>query len=135
MLQFIPVALAVVGIAACAKVASNAINNADLKTLAGSEWGPMDGSDRFVKFARKGELTGYGGCNQFFGQYEENGTRLIVGPLASTKKACMGDAMASETAFLRAIQNAHQFSGTRLELNLLDADGETIATFKRRDWD
>ena len=136
LLRLIPIAFLAVGLAACAKVATTAATNGKLASLAGSEWGPEDGSDRFVQFKAKGEMSGFAGCNNFFGQYEQNGERLIVGPLASTKKACFGqDLMQKEQAFLEALQNAHHIEATYKSLVLKNADGDVITTLRRRDWD
>ena len=52
-------------------------------------------------------IGGFGGCNNFGGKYELNGERLIVGPLAMTRKACM-NGMDDEQAFVGALQNAFE---------------------------
>ena len=82
------------GLAACAKVASTPKVDRPLYDLAGSEWGFEGGSERFVQFRAKGELSGSGGCNNFFGTYDLNGTTLTIGPLASTKKMCASGILA-----------------------------------------
>ncbi len=136
MLQFIPVVIVALGLAACAKVASDIHNGSTLKSLAGSEWSPVGGMDQFVQFKSKGEMSGFSGCNNFFGQYEQNGEQLIIGPLASTKKACFDkDIMAREQSFLQALQNTHHVLATHKELVLKDRDGEVLVTLLRKDWD
>jgi copper homeostasis protein (lipoprotein) len=53
------------------------------------------------------QAVGVGGCNRFTGHYELNGDSLRLGPLASTKRACL-DAAANrfESAFLKALDDA-----------------------------
>ncbi len=136
MIQLLPLALVAVGLAACAKIATTAATDGKLSSLAGSEWGPADGSDLFVQFKAKGEMSGFAGCNNFFGQYELNGERLIVGPLASTKKACFDRSlMDKERAFLNSLQEAHHVDATYKTLVLKNANGDVITTLRRRDWD
>ena len=136
MIQLVPVAIAFLGLAACAKVVSDMKSGSTLTSLAGSEWGPGTGSEQFVQFSSKGELSGFGGCNNFFGTYEQNGEQLTIGPLASTKKACFGDGlMQSETEFLNQLQNTHHVQATHKELRLLNRHGEEITILRRRDWD
>ena len=136
MMQLIPIAAIALGLAACAKIATTAATDGKLSSLAGSEWGPIDGSDLFVQFKTKGEMSGFAGCNNFFGQYEQNGERLIVGPLAATRKACLDrPIMDKERAFMNALQDTHHIEATYKTLVLKNADGDVITTLRRRDWD
>lgn len=136
MIQLLPVAIAFLGLAACAKVVSDIKSETTLISLAGSEWGPHHNETQYVQFSNKGELSGFGGCNRFFGTYEQNGEQLKIGPLASTKKACFGEGlMQQETSFLNQLQNTHHVQATHRELRLLNRHGEEIALLRRRDWD
>ena len=132
----LPLALGALVIVGCAKLASDARKTRPLATLAGSEWGPVDtqSAEQFIAFKSGGEITGYGGCNRFFGQYTQNGSSLAFGALASTKKLC-GGVMEAEAAFLKKLQDTRKFEATHLKLSLLDADGNELMALQRRDWD
>jgi heat shock protein HslJ len=77
-----------------------------------------------------GRVEGDGGCNRFGGSYELSGDSLRMGPLMSTKRACVDEARgAQETALLQALERTH---GWRLEeerLLLLDEEGAEVARF------
>ena len=130
----VPLVIIGVGLAACAAAVNHDKPNRTLYYLAGSEWGFSDGTDRFVQFREKGELSGYGGCNRFFGSYDLEGTSLTIGPLASTKMAC-ADGMTEEQDFFNVLQDARRIEATHAVLNLFDGNGNKLATLKRRDWD
>ena len=76
----LPLALGALVIVGCAKLASDARKTRPLATLAGSEWGPVDtqAAEQFIAFKSGGEITGYGGCNRFFGQYTQNASSLAL---------------------------------------------------------
>ena len=132
----LPLALGALVLVGCAKLASDARKARPLATLAGSEWGPVDtqAAEQFVAFKTGGEITGYGGCNRFFGQYTQNGPTLAFGALASTKKFCDG-MMEAEMVFLKKLQDTRKFEATHLKLTLFDADGNELMALQRRDWD
>jgi len=132
----LPLALGALVLVGCAKVASDVRKTRPLASLTGSEWGPVEthAPEQFVAFKAGGEITGHGGCNQFFGQYTQAGQTLTVGALASTKKFCDG-VMQAETQFLQNLQNTRRFEATHLKLSLFDADGNALMTLRRRDWD
>ena len=132
----LPLALGTLFLAGCAKVASDVRKTRPLASLEGSEWGPeaSNPADQFVAFKSNGEITGHGGCNQFFGQYTQEGQTLTIGALASTKKMCR-DFMESEAAFLQNLQNTRRVDATHLILKLYDADGAQLMQLRRRDWD
>ncbi len=133
--RLLPLVL-VTGVAvACAKIANSKAEDQPLSSLAGSEWG-LEGQDApFVQFGSDGDMNGNGGCNNFGGSYKLNGQRLIIGPIMSTKKACMGDIMKQEAAFFRALQNAHRIEATHLKLVIFDEHDTELLSLIRRDWD
>jgi heat shock protein HslJ len=133
-LPVVPLLIIGVCLAACAATLKKPSPDRKLYSLAGSEWGFKDGTDRFVQFGSNGEMRGSGGCNNFFGTYDLNGSQLTIGPIAATKKYC-GDRMAGETKFLNALQNAHRIEATHFVLNLFDKDGDKLLELSRRDWD
>jgi len=129
----LPLALGALILAGCAKVASDASKSRPLASLEDSEWGPenMPTQEQFVAFKSGGEIRGYGGCNQFFGQYSQEGETLKIGALASTKKACF-EGMEAENAFLKTLQDTRKVEATQLTLRLLDADGQQLMQLRRR---
>ncbi|MGJ8564470.1 MAG: META domain-containing protein [Alphaproteobacteria bacterium] len=130
-----PLIIVALGLTACAKaVTAKPPADRTLYTLEGSEWGLGSSSDQFVQFRSGGEMSGHGGCNNFFGTYDLNGTKLTVGPLASTKKMCR-DSMEAESAFISALQQARRIDATHFSLVLFGVNGDTLLTLQRRDWD
>ena len=132
----LPLALGALVLAGCAKVASDVRKARPLASLEGSEWGPVNTSvqEQFVAFKSNGEIIGHGGCNQFFGQYTQEGQTLTVGALASTKKFC-ADVMQAETAFMQMLQDTRRVEATHMALRLYDTDGTELMQLRRRDWD
>lgn len=127
--------LAIGALAACQKMLSEAPTR-PLPTLAGTEWAPFDGPpDQFVAFRAGGEISGSGGCNNFFGSFTEQGRMLTVGPLASTKRACPEPIMSSEQNFFNLLANVRAAEATWKELRLYGENGQTLAILRRRDWD
>jgi heat shock protein HslJ len=62
-----------------------------------------------LMFAEVGKVAGNGSCNQFTGAAEIDGSATKLGPLASTRMACMGEASAQETEYLKALERAQRF--------------------------
>lgn len=135
MLRPFPILLLTLALSACVKVAKNVKAQSPLPTLAGSEWGPEgeNKDDQFVAFKMDGEVIGHGGCNRFFGSYDQDGDMLTFGPLASTRMACPN--LDAEQAFMSALQAARQIEATHMQLILKGEDGTPVLTLRRRDWD
>ena len=134
-LRLIPIGIAALVLVACAKTVKTQLGESTLSNLAGSEWGIQGNDGPFVQFGSGGEINGSGGCNNFFGTYEQNGERLVIGALASTKKACIGPTMDQERDFLKALQNAHHVNATHKALVVYNEHGETLLELIRLDWD
>ena len=130
----VPLALVATGALALSKIAKTKRAHGPLAHLAGSEWSPENNSAQFIAFKQGGELAGFGGCNNIFGNYVEDGQRLTIGSLAMTKKLCP-DVMEAERAFIQILERAHSFKATHLRLVITDADEKTLLALKRRDWD
>ncbi|MEP3654554.1 MAG: META domain-containing protein [Litorimonas sp.] len=132
----LPLALGALVLAGCAKVASDVRKTRPLASLEGSEWGPMEtpAKEQFVAFKANGEIRGHGGCNQFFGQYTQEGQKLTIGALASTKKFC-ADVMDAENRFMKNLQDTRKIEATHLALRLYNAEGEQLMQLRRKDWD
>ncbi len=104
-------------------------------TLAGSEWGLGDGDDRFVQFGADGKVSGHAGCNRFFTSYQQNGTKLKIAGIATTRKLCSSDAMKREKEWLGLLQRVRAIELTHLKLVLYGSKRTRLATLKRRDLD
>jgi heat shock protein HslJ len=85
-----------------------------------------------VEFMSERRVSGSAGCNSFVGTYTAAGSVLTIGPLASTRKACLQPEgiMEQEAAFLRALETVAtaRREGERLELRT--ASGALAATLK-----
>ncbi|MEM7633369.1 MAG: META domain-containing protein [Pseudomonadota bacterium] len=103
--------------------------------LAGSEWGPGDGDDRFVQFGAKGKVSGHAGCNRFFTSYEQNGSKLKIAGIATTRKLCGDAVMKREREWLGVLKRVRAIELTHLKLILYGAKRTRLATLKRRDFD
>jgi heat shock protein HslJ len=73
-------------------------------------------------------VAGSGGCNRISGGYQRTGTQLKIGPLVSTRMACLDAGRGQlETRFLAALQATTSYSLAGSELVLLDGRGQTLA--------
>lgn len=130
----IPLALAGLVLVGCAKVASDKYKARPLASLVGSEWGPAaQATEQFIGFRSGGELVGFGGCNRFFGTYEQSGQSLKIGALASTKMACPD--LDREQAFMAKLQDVRRVEATHLSMTLYGEDDLILLQMQRRDWD
>jgi heat shock protein HslJ len=82
-----------------------------------------------INFA-EGEVSGTAGCNNYFGPYQADGNSLTIGPLGSTMMMCIQDDTATqETAFLANLGNVASYDIVNNQLQLIDAEGNTILVF------
>jgi heat shock protein HslJ len=110
-------------------------------TLEGTRWKLVHVGDRSVKTppsprqahlifdAESQRVTGAGGCNRLSGGYERTGGQLTFSKMAGTMMAC-ADGMETEKAFLEALTKVKSFRITGQGLDLLDGDGNVLATFE-----
>lgn len=84
----------------------------DPAVLQGATWivedinrgGVIDNSRLTLTFGTDGRVSGSGGCNSFSGTYSADGSSLTLGPLAMTRRACLGEALnAQETRYTSAL--------------------------------
>lgn len=92
---------------------------------------PMTGTPLSVAF-EKGTVTGQAGCNTFRATYAVEGSRITVGPAATTRKMCAENVMTQEREFLKALQSATTWSIDAGLLDLHRADGERVLVGPRR---
>lgn len=60
-----------------------------------------------LKFNSEGQFTGFGGCNNFGGNYKVSGNKLTTSDVYSTEKYC--DNMKVEDIFIQAIQKTNTY--------------------------
>ena len=73
---------------------------------------------------KDGEVAGSAGCNNFHGSYTAEGSKLKVGPLATTRRTCEEPLMTQEQEFLAALASAVTWSIDGNVLDMHRADGE-----------
>jgi heat shock protein HslJ len=110
--------------------------------LAGTRWALMRLGDKEVKISEGGReayialnsadssVVGFAGCNRIASTHEENGSQLHFGDVIATKMAC--EDMPTETALLEALQATTSWRITGSQLELLDAQQRSLATFEAR---
>jgi heat shock protein HslJ len=88
-------------------------------------------TDITLAFNADGTLTGYGGCNNYFGSYTLTGTTTMFGegitvsPLASTKKYCEINGQ-QETTYLAVLQGTTAYSVNIKKLTLTDKSNNAL---------
>ncbi len=101
-----------------------------LASLRGVDAGALRGAAQPVTATFKaGRVTGFSGCNRFFGGYTVERDRVTIGPLAGSMMACDEPAMALERAFQSALAGtfAYAIAGGRLTLR---NDAEPVLVFE-----
>jgi heat shock protein HslJ len=101
-------------------------NNAEgalVSTLAGTEITAIFGED--------GSLYGSAGCNSYNAEYTVDVDGITIGAPATTKMMCgvPDGVMDQETAYLAALPLAASYSILGNELDIADADGNTLLVF------
>lgn len=99
--------------------------------LAGSSWRPVplsglagaDDARTFVAFGPGDGVSGFAGCNRFFGTFGQTGDRLVLSPLATTRKLCPPETMLKENKFLQLLKKTRRVAASLDELSLLSLEG------------
>ena len=90
---------------------------AEAVRLTGTQWSLEDlggkpvitDSRATLTFPETGKVAGNGSCNRFTGAAEIAASAIKLGPLASIRMACMGEASTQETEYLKALEGAQRF--------------------------
>ena len=83
-----------------------------------------------AEFGPDGQMGGRGGCNQYFATYQVDGNKLTIGQAGSTMMACEpAEIMEQEAQFLTALTSVATWSIADGQLQLVNADGQTVVTF------
>lgn len=105
-----------------------------LQTIEGKDFSSFKNHDRPIGFTLHNEdnrISGYAGCNNFFGTYKfETGNRIRFSSLGATKMACP-DIAFNENEFLEifALADNYTLSGNTLSLNV--GRRAPLAVFKK----
>jgi len=79
---------------------------------------------------REKRITGSGGCNRISGSYETSAGKLRFSQVVSTMMAC--PSMATETAFLRALEATRRYRASGRTLELMDQAGKVLVRLEER---
>ncbi len=94
--------------------------------------GPAKEIPRLEISLTQGRVTGTTGCNQLNGSVVADTRRILFGPLATTKMACMGPNGALEPTFLRLLNQPMTYRIDSGKLTLYQ-QGKPVMTFKKVD--
>lgn len=113
--------------------------NKETVSLEGQEWrlvempgtelnSPRDKPPTLYFDHKEKRITGFAGCNRFFGNYHKEGEHLEIGPLGSTRMSC-GDRDNLEHTFLRQLEKVQIWQVSQDQLSL-SKDNQVILIFK-----
>jgi heat shock protein HslJ len=90
----------------------------------------LPGTETTIEF-RAGQLGGNTGCNSYFGSYEVDGNSLNIGGTGMTEMYCGAPegVMEQEGAYLAALQSAASYQIMNDQLQISNADGETVLAY------
>ncbi|HIP71249.1 MAG TPA: META domain-containing protein [Anaerolineae bacterium] len=92
---------------------------------------PIPGSNITTFFANGGQLSGFGGCNNFNGSYSVSGNVISISALTSGQMSCGPELDGQEQAFLAALQSAQTFTINGNQLIIFDGGGQEALRFNR----
>jgi heat shock protein HslJ len=79
-----------------------------------------------ITFSQDGRVTGFSGCNRFFGGYTVFGSELRFSQLGSTKMACLGEGGEIESRLLSALSMVRTYRAKPDELHLITEQGSEL---------
>jgi heat shock protein HslJ len=83
-----------------------------------------------INFKSDGRFTGFGGCNNFGGNYKIDGNKLTTSDIYSTEKYC--ESMQVENIFIQAIQKTSTYEITDSKLYLYSNGSVTAILTKSK---
>jgi len=123
--------LCAVGMSACAAPPGGpAQAAAPAPSLAGTRWlGVIDASvdsrsTPWLEFLAEGRMTGFTGCNLLNGGWKSEGGQVRIGPLAMTKRACLGPAGDVERRVLASLNDQARVNREGAKLVMVGPSGE-----------
>ncbi len=131
------VALSLVGWVAMACGGSAGEDYADTAPPLSGDWrlagNRSAGELAEVEIAIEGDsaVSGFSGCNRFFGSLSLVGDSISFGPLASTRRACQPAVMELEGRVLTSLDKAAGYRATDSTLTLVDQTGHELLVWNR----
>lgn len=127
-------------LAACGTPPAAPVSLASLDALPGTQWVLAEpvvaalplGQQPELQFVSSTQVAGNSGCNRFAGALRLGGDALQMGPLAGTRRACLGDAMQLESRVLRALDATRSARLEPGQLVLLDGRGAELMRWVQR---
>ncbi len=104
-------------------------NSWKLKTMNGSELKLSSVKEVSLVFDKTGKISGFGGCNNYFGVYTASGDALTFSEIGSTKMAC--DDMMTESDYFNLLKKTDKYGVTNNVLTLYSA-GVAVLTFDKK---
>ena len=86
----------------------------------------IDYSPAQITFEAEGKLHGNNSCNNFFGQYTQQGEELKLSPAGSTMKACVDALMQQEHKVMQAMPFVTKAKLVQGRLTLLNSDDKPV---------
>lgn len=83
----------------------------------------------FVRFQADGKISGFAGCNRFFGTFVATDSTIEISALGATRMACAEPVMRQETVFLESLQSATTY-GISGHLLFLRLDEQELLSLK-----
>src|SRR5690606_5559665 len=100
-------------------------------TLVALEGQPPVGPVPLTLLIEVTRLSGYGGCNQYRGSYEASNGTLAIGPVSSTRRACLEQALTEqETRFHEALGRVRGYRTSGDVLELTDGGEAVLLRFE-----
>jgi heat shock protein HslJ len=99
-------------------------------SLTGSNWVSPANAAQTLTFEGS-RISGTAGCNRFMGSFTQDGDNIVLGDIASTRKACAPDIMVKEQKWLTMLDKVRQVEISGDELLLKDATGKVIGKLAR----
>jgi heat shock protein HslJ len=86
----------------------------------------VPGSEPTAYFASDGTLSGYTGCNTYFGRYTASGDQITITGLSSTAAACPEPQLSQETVFLQGLSQAQSYEVLDTRLRIFTTENEAL---------
>lgn len=119
---------ALLGLTACQSTPSAEITDVEVQGswhIESAQGQPViDYSPAQLIFAADGKLSGNNSCNEFFGQYQLEGSRLTLSPAGHTMKACVDALMHQEQRVMQAMKQITLAQESKGKLVLKDDNGK-----------
>lgn len=93
---------------------------------------PLETTNPITANFVEGQVKGTASCNRYVASYKMEGNQLKITPAATTRKACMGDIMDREFAYLAALEGTQQYeinAQGQLQISYVTDEEAGVMTF------